>query len=66
MYIHENPRLSQGAAEDSVLKRGHVVTFEPGIYLSGKYGCRIEDMVAITPDGRVHNFTHSDKQLIEL
>jgi Xaa-Pro aminopeptidase len=66
MYIHENPRLSQGATEDSVLKRGHVVTFEPGIYLSGKYGCRIEDMVAITPDGRVHNFTHSDKQLIEL
>ena len=66
MYIHENPRLSQGAAEDSVLQRGHVVTFEPGIYLPGKYGCRIEDMVAITPDGRVHNFTHSDKSLIEL
>ena len=66
MYIHENPRLSQGAADDSVLARGHVVTFEPGIYLPGQYGCRIEDMVAITPDGRVHNFTHSDKQLIEL
>jgi Xaa-Pro aminopeptidase len=43
-----------------------VVTFEPGIYLAGKYGCRIEDMVAILPDGRVHNFTHSDKQLIEI
>ena len=42
------------------------MTFEPGIYLPGKYGCRIEDMVAITPDGRVHNFTHSDKSLIEL
>ena len=66
MYIHESPRLSQGAPEDSVLKRGHVVTFEPGIYLPGQYGCRIEDMVAITPDGRVHNFTHSDKSLIEL
>ena len=66
MYIHENPRLSQVAPESSVLKRGHVVTFEPGIYLPGQYGCRIEDMVAITPDGNVHNFTHSDKQLIEL
>jgi Xaa-Pro aminopeptidase len=48
------------------LQRGHVVTFEPGIYLPGQYGCRIEDMVAITPDGRVHNFTHSTKDLIEL
>ena len=66
MYIHENPRLSQAAKEDSVLKPGHVVTFEPGIYIEGKYGCRIEDMVAILPDGRVHNFTHSDKQLIEI
>ena len=66
MYIHESPRLSQAAPEDSVLKRGHVVTFEPGIYLPGQYGCRIEDMVAITPDGQVHNFTHSTKELIEL
>ena len=66
MYIHEAPRLSQAAAEDSVLERGHVVTFEPGIYLPGRYGCRIEDMVAITPEGKVHNFTHSPKELIEL
>ncbi len=66
MYIHEAPRLSQGADDASVLKRGHVVTFEPGIYLAGKYGCRIEDMVAITPEGKVHNFTHSPKELIEL
>ncbi len=66
MYIHENPRLSPVADKDGILKRGHVVTFEPGIYLTGKYGCRIEDMVAITPEGKVHNFTHSDKSLIEL
>jgi Xaa-Pro aminopeptidase len=66
MYIHEAPRLSQAAPEDSVLERGHVVTFEPGIYLPGQYGCRIEDMVAITPEGKVHNFTHSPKELIEL
>ncbi len=66
MYIHENPRLSPASAQDSVLKRGHVVTFEPGIYLAGTYGCRIEDMVAILPDGRVHNFTASPKHLIEI
>ena len=66
MYIHESPRLSTGAPEDSVLQRGHVVTFEPGIYLAGRYGCRIEDMVAITPSGEVHNFTHSPKELIEI
>ena len=66
MYIHESPRLSFAASEDAKLCRGHVVTFEPGIYLPGQYGCRIEDMVAITPEGRVHNFTHSPKHLIEI
>ncbi len=66
MYIHESPRLSPAAPEDSVLARGHVVTFEPGIYLAGKYGCRIEDMVAVLPDGTVHDFAHSPKELIEI
>ncbi|MBQ2767349.1 MAG: aminopeptidase P family protein [Clostridia bacterium] len=66
MYIHEAPRLSQGAAPDAVLERGHVVTVEPGIYLEGKYGCRIEDMIAIMPDGTMHNFTASPKEMIEL
>ena len=66
MFIHESPRLSQAAPDDSRLSRGHVVTFEPGIYLEGKYGCRIEDMACIRPDGTFHNFTHSPKDLIEL
>ena len=66
LFIHENPRLSAKAAPESRLQRGNVVTFEPGIYLEGKYGCRIEDMVAIRPDGSVHNFTKSPKELIEL
>ena len=66
MYIHENPRLSFAAPCERVLERGHVVTVEPGIYLAGRYGCRIEDMVAILPDGGVHNFTASPKQLIEI
>lgn len=66
MFIHESPRLSFVAPDDMRLCRGHVVTFEPGIYLSGKYGCRIEDMACIRPDGSFFNFTKSPKELIEL
>ena len=66
MYIHESPRLSQAVAPDYKLQRGHIVTVEPGIYIEGLYGCRIEDMVGIMPDGSVYNFTHSKKDLIEL
>ena len=65
LFIHENPRVSSRAGGD-VLERGNVVTCEPGIYLEGKYGCRIEDMIAIRPDGTTYNFTKSPKELIEL
>lgn len=64
LFIHESPRLySRGFGRK--LKVGEILTVEPGIYLFGKYGCRIEDMVAITEDG-IHNFTHSTKELIEI
>ncbi len=66
MYIHESPRLAQSAAPDYKLQRGHIVTVEPGIYIEGLYGCRIEDMVGIMPDGSTYNFTHSPKEMIEL
>lgn len=66
MFIHENPRLASSAAPEEVLRRGHVVTVEPGIYMEGKYGCRIEDMIAVTPNGKIQNFTKSPKELIEL
>lgn len=65
MYIHEAPRLSQGAREGAKLISGQIVTVEPGIYIEGKYGCRIEDMVCVQPGGK-HNFTHSPKEMIEL
>ncbi len=65
MYIHESPKLSPSADPKILLKKGNVLTVEPGIYLSGKYGCRIEDMLAITADGSL-NFTESTKELIEL
>lgn len=64
LQIHEAPRLSPLAGE-AVLLPGHVVTVEPGIYLEGKYGCRIEDMVTLTADG-CRNLTKSPKELIEL
>jgi Xaa-Pro aminopeptidase len=47
------------------LRAGEIVTCEPGIYLYGKYGCRIEDMVCVRENGN-YNFTHSTKELIEI
>ncbi len=66
MYIHEAPRLASIPTYDVTLSRGHVVTVEPGIYLEGQYGCRIEDMVACCEDGSIYDFTQSKKELIEL
>lgn len=64
ILIHESPNLAQSMA-GRTLAPGDVVTVEPGIYIEGKYGCRIEDMVLITGDGK-RNFTHSPKELIEV
>lgn len=66
LYIHESPSLSQHANGDLRLERGNVVTVEPGIYLEGRFGVRIEDMIAIDLDGSVRNFTKAPKKLIEL
>ncbi len=65
MYIHEAPRLSSKAPADAVLIPGQVVTVEPGIYLEGKYGCRIEDMIFVKEDD-IYDFTRSPKNLIEI
>ena len=51
-----------GAVPLQTLQTGDVVTAEPGIYLPGRFGVRIEDMVLITEDG-YQNFTKADKQL---
>ncbi len=50
MEIHEGPRLSRTAGEDP-LCAGNVVTIEPGIYLPGDCGVRIEDLVVVRVDG---------------
>lgn len=64
--VHEAPRAARTAAQDEVLRPGHVVTVEPGIYVEGKYGCRIEDMIVVGADGVVRDITASPKDLIEL
>lgn len=66
MLVHESPSFSRLAPEDSLLSRGNVMSVEPGIYLEGRYGVRIEDMIAVRHDGSIHNFTKSPKELIEL
>ena len=66
MLVHEAPRLSFAAPADSCLVRGNVTSVEPGIYIAGKYGCRIEDLAAIDLDGKTVNFTKSPKEMIEM
>ena len=49
MEVHEGPRLSKQGKD--ALAAGNVVTVEPGIYVPGAVGVRIEDLVAVTADG---------------
>ncbi len=63
LFIHEGPRLSP--AEDTILQPNMTETVEPGIYLPGFGGVRIEDMVVVTEDG-YRNLAHSPKELIEI
>ena len=61
--IHEAPRIA--ARQEQELEAGMVITIEPGVYLPGNFGIRIEDMVVVEADGsRV--LTPTTKALIEL
>jgi Xaa-Pro aminopeptidase len=60
LELHEAPRLS--LRSDDVLAPGEVVTVEPGIYLPGRLGVRIEDLVIVTEDG-LRNLSSLPKEL---
>ena len=63
LMIHESPRFSTKDA--TILRAGMTMTVEPGVYIPGRGGCRIEDTVFITEDGFTNPYT-APKQLIEL
>jgi Xaa-Pro aminopeptidase len=63
LEIHEQPRL--GSGQTARLQKGMVVTIEPGIYLAGRFGIRIEDMVVVTETGG-QVLTPAPNALIEL
>ncbi len=59
--IHEKPAFAPKSR--SILSEGHVLSVEPGIYLNGRFGVRIEDLIAVC-DGKIVNLTKSPKELI--
>ncbi len=63
LEIHEDPRLSQRS--NDVLQPGMIVTVEPGVYLPGFTGLRIEDLVLVTEDGH-EILSRSPKEFTQL
>ena len=63
LNIHESPRAAKTYHREFV--QGNIVTIEPGIYLPGKVGVRIEDMVYLGADGK-RNLTNFPKELLIL
>lgn len=65
LQIHENPLLAHWAAEDIILPVGCVVTVEPGVYIPGWTGTRVEDCVLVKEHG-VEVLTQSPTELVIL
>jgi Xaa-Pro aminopeptidase len=63
LEIHEAPRVA--AAQTEILQPGMVITIEPGVYVPGKWGVRIEDMVVITDSG-CEVLTPTSKELVTI
>lgn len=64
LEVHESPRVSSVSMDEK--KEGQVFTIEPGIYVSGKWGMRIEDTVTVLDQGEVEALTRFPKELILL
>ncbi len=63
LEVHEEPRLTPG--NPALLRAGQAVTVEPGVYLPGRFGVRIEDLVLVTARG-CENLYQSERGLIEI
>jgi Xaa-Pro aminopeptidase len=61
--IHERPRLGRGQKQE--IRAGHIVTLEPGIYVEGVGGMRLEDEVAVH-EGGTEVLTNAPRELLEL
>jgi len=59
---HEDPYLVVG--NDEVLVPGHAFSVEPGIYLPGRFGMRLEDIVVVGPDGEPESLNSADHRLV--
>jgi Xaa-Pro aminopeptidase len=61
LEVHEGPRL--GTSSEDRLLAGNVVTVEPGVYLPGRFGVRIEDLIVVTEDGH-RNLSDLPKEIL--
>jgi Xaa-Pro aminopeptidase len=64
LEVHESPRVSAVSSDEK--KEGQVFTIEPGVYISGKWGMRIEDTVTVLAQGELEVLTRFPKELILL
>ena len=61
LAVHESPYMIEG--NDVPLAPGNVFSVEPGIYIPGKFGVRIENLVAVRPDGSGEALNHFTREL---